>query len=400
MSFIIGMFIAILALFARMHLRNWFAPGAFFALMWSFFILLSLILAPSYPVSAVAVLYILMSVLAVYYGGLVGCGIYPNFRSIPSTHLYLPLIKHVICIFIFLGFCYDIATIYLVGYRTSVFLSIDELASMGNEISVARYSGYDIAPFWLQLLLPFLYVSPLVGGLLFISETSRLARLLSLLSLAPGLLSTVIRTTLANILFASAFWVASYLAGYVFLKKSKARLFTKGRLLTILLLTLLGIPAMIIIHLLRIGLAPTDILQELLRVRAYLFGSLSGFSQVFQMFQFVHKLPEGLYFDLDGGLVTNITTLFFFLIQDFNFLGSILILFAIGICAGWAYYQVLRGQKNYIPILVTFYALTLCSFITSIFNYNSLIISLFIFAVYISISKITSKEQCGNGLNK
>jgi oligosaccharide repeat unit polymerase len=426
LSLIIGLFLTVLALFARIQLRSWLAPGAFFALMWSAFLLLPLIIAPGYEVSTAAVLWIFASVLAVYVGNLVSVGdlltSLNRRRAVPSAHLYLPLIKCILAVCILLGLGYTLVRMWLSGYSMIAFLSLDTLAKMGHEFSVARYSGGDIPPFLAQFLLVFVYTGPLFGGLLFISKSSKSSRLLALLSLVPAIFAVVVFTTRAVILFAGTTWIASYFAGRVLLERNAVRLFTKRNLLGVFLLAPLLIALSLVMYdLFRTGttaLSPVDMLNGLLRVRAHFFGYLSAFSRGFQNIWYEDSTPgfgafsmKGIFWrlglrELPGpgqllelgpeGQLTNITTLFSQLITDFTLPGSLLVLFAVGTLAGWAYYRVMQGEKLYLPILATFYSLTICSFTTSIFNYNSIIVSLFVFAVYFLFLKFTYSGSRGN----
>lgn len=426
LSLVIGLFLALLALFSRVQLRSWFAPGAFFALMWSAFLLLPLIMAPYYEVSTGAVLWIFASVLAVYVGNLVGGGVLLTSlnrrQAVPSAHLYLPQIKCILAVCILLGLGHTLVRMWSLGYSMTALLSLDTLAKMGHEFSFARYSRGNVPTFLAQFLLIFVFTGPLFGGLLFVSKSTKYSRLLALLSLVPALFAAVVFTTRADILFAGTAWIASYFAGRVFLERNTIRLFTKGYFLVVFLLAPLLVALSVVLHdLFRIGttaLAPGDMLNALLRVRAHFFGYLSAFSWGFQNTWYEDSTPgfganimKNIFWRLglrelpgpgqllelgSGGQLTNITTLFSQLIADFTLPGSLLVLFAVGALAGWAYYRVIQGKELYLPILATFYSLTICSFITSIFNYNSIIASFFVFAVYFLVSKFTYGGSRGN----
>src|SRR5437016_1878829 len=63
-----------LALFARADQKSWFAPGAFFCLVWSLYLCLPLLLAPDIKIWPGAVLAIFFATMAVYTGSVVGLG--------------------------------------------------------------------------------------------------------------------------------------------------------------------------------------------------------------------------------------------------------------------------------------------------------------------------------------
>jgi len=86
--------------------------------------------------------------------------------------------------------------------------------------------------------------------------------------------------------------------------------------------------------------------------------------------------------DLAPGTRTNIYTLFRGLIQDFTLPGALIVLWIVGVIAGYAYNQTARGHLTWMPILIAFYAFA-CDFLTSIFNYNSILFAWVGLTVYI-----------------
>ncbi|MEJ2379338.1 MAG: hypothetical protein P8Y71_29445, partial [Pseudolabrys sp.] len=60
--------LVVVALVARAMGRGWWAPAPFFALCWTAFVWVPLMLAPEYPVSPLAVLWVVAAVVAVVAG--------------------------------------------------------------------------------------------------------------------------------------------------------------------------------------------------------------------------------------------------------------------------------------------------------------------------------------------
>jgi len=418
LSLIIGLFLAMLAVFGRVQLRSWLAPGAFFALVWSGFTLLALVGAPHYEVSAAAIGWIFASVLAVYAGSLVGAyGLVISTRqreALPATHFHFPCLHRILILCILLGIGSSFVLMKSSGYSLTGLLSLDTLAKVGHEFSVARYSLTDAPPLVAQLLLVLVYASPLFGGLLFVLRPSRFNRLLVFLSLAPALLVVLVQTTRAAMFIAGILWLASYLSTRVLLEGRAARLFTRGHLLVVAVLIPLLFAGLTLPQLMfRRGVAVLPALSDMARVvRVDFLGSLSAFSSSFQD-TWYHDTAPRLGISTIGGLnrlfpsqpkaadiyklsgatgacegTSNITTFFAGLIGDFTLPGSLLVLFALGLLAGWSYYRVVQGRKLHLPVLVAFYGIAMGSVLTSIFRFESTIAGLLVFAVYLVVSKL------------
>ena len=422
-SLLIGLLLAMFALFGRVQLRSWLAPGAFFALVWSGFILLALIGAPLYEVSAAAIGWIFASTLAVYAGSLVGAyGLVASpkrSQALPATHFHFPCLRRILILCILLGIGSSFVLLKASGYGLATLLSLDTLAKIGHEFSVARYSLTYAPPLVVQLLLVFVYVSPLFGGALFVLESSRFNRLLAFLSLAPALLVVLVQTTRAAVLVAGIFWIASYLSTRVLLEGSAVRLFARGHFRAMLLaapvlFAVLTLPRLMF----RWGLTVLPSLSAtVMNARGQILGSLSAFSQWFQHAWHYHTAPRfGIY--TVGGLTrlfgerepglfyplremtcyssTNITTFFNDLISDFTLPGSLLVLFAIALLAGWSYYRIAHGKKLYLPLLIGFYSFAMMGIMGSIFKYESTVVSLLVFFVYLLVSTLI---YSGSGRN-
>jgi len=151
--FIIGLLLLAFALFARVQQGSWLAPGAFFALYWAVFVLLTLIIAPDFDVRPEGLLWILFSVFAVYIGSVIGLG-KMLFKTVPSSerqtkiknlstyrksNLNFPWLKQLVFLCSILGFGGVIILVLSAGFDISSLFSIESISKMGREYSIARF---------------------------------------------------------------------------------------------------------------------------------------------------------------------------------------------------------------------------------------------------------------------
>lgn len=410
LSLIIAVLLAMLALLGRAQQRSWLAPGAFFALVWSGFLLLALIGAPHYEVSVAAIAWIFASALAVYAGSLVGAhGLampVGQHGALPATRFHLPWLRGILILCILLGIGSSFVLLKSGGYSLTTLLSLDMLAQIGSAMSSARYQHLYTPSLLEQFLLVFVYASALFGGVLFVLRPSRFNRLLGLLSLVPALLIVLVQTTRAAMFIAGILWLASYLSAHVLLEGRAVRLFTRGHLRAVFLLAPLLFAGLTLPRLMfRRELTVLPVLSEMASsARADFLGPLSAFSRWFADWWYRYAAPGfGIYtvgglsellglqpmaktfYELPevGGTSTTITTLFSGLIRDFTLPGSLAVFFATGVVTGWSYYRVVHGKKLYLPVLIAFYGIAMGSIFGSIFGYETVTAGLLVFAAYL-----------------
>lgn len=422
-----AMILLLLALSARALLKSWFAPGAFFSLTWCSLVLFSLFGAPGYDVRSNGIWWILISVIVVYTGDLIGqlagwifCP--RNTRTIEETDsLYFPVISYIILISIIAGFGSIFITLRSFGYGVYDLLSFKSLLTMSYKFSIARYYEEYVPPLLAQILLTGTYTGPLFGGLLFGTSFLRHHRILSALSLLPGILNCIIHTTRTSIFIVCILWASSYFSTRIFIERRSARLFTQTQIFTVVGIISILIPLFVVLQMARgmeeiaIGNFP----ERLLSLRHIFFGHLVPFSHWFQQswqndfiptfgaftFAGLHSSlgfsirKPGLYSQsvwIEEGQESNVYTAFRGLIEDFAPEGALAALFLGGILAGGAYYRMVHGKCRILdlPILSTFYTFTLYSFIVSIFNYNSTLLAFGIFACYFIIVKLGIFNAC------
>lgn len=414
-SVIISFLLISLSLWGRIQQGNWFAPGAFFTLFWTGGVLTPLFFAPDYEVLPWAVLWIFISCLSFYAGTLVGGGGWLSQlpRRGKIRDLYFSKICSVALICIASGIIAIVIILWSAGYSLTVFLSLEEVVRMGHNFSVARYlEGYNSPSIVRYLLMPFVYLSAILGGLLFSPNSSKTYRLIGLLSLVPIILIGIINAARLGIFLSIIFWVTSYISSRIFLYRGEISLFARRNLLVGFFLLLILFSVAVLLKISRGGTISVDTIPVALsNVRVGSLGYLSAFSQWFgrTWFSYGNKIGWGAFnfagiFDQLGlhkreiglftesvkvnGVNTNIYTLFRELIEDFTLGGSLLVLFAGGILAMFVYRRVIEGKALYLPALIAFYSVTLCSFATNIFNYNSIVVGFLLLQGYLLVSSL------------
>jgi len=428
-SLIIGLFLAMVALFARVQQGSWFTPGAFFALIWSMFVLLPLLGAPDIIVCPGALLWILLSVYMVYMGTILGSG-RMLFRLVHEREarvdtnpysLNLPWLSHITLICSILGFNTTIVLVLSTGRGLSALMSIDALMEMGRQFSLARYGipGYR-EPELAIFLTIFIYTGALFGGTLFATSFSSCHRLIALLPLVPAITVASILTTRATLLFTCMHWVAAYSSTRVAIAKGAVPLFTPRRVILALVIALFVLVMFMMLQISREGRSniSTDVLLSIgYNIRISTFGYLGAFSQWFREhwgdnltlsfggFLFL-KPCKWLGIDVNvhphtpveiGFITTNIFGIFRGLIEDFGLVGSLLFLLTGGIVVARVFRKVIQGRIMFLPVLAGFYSFTLCSFVGNMFRFGTIIVAWVIFILYFATINIRSKVLYSRG---
>lgn len=383
----------------RLMSGTWLNPAAFFAVLWCFAGILPMILAPDEPVGPNAMLWVIVASMALSGGALAGNW---GFRSRhlseapPATDRELKIFGAVLLVSIALGLGSSVAYATGSGVALSQLLDIRKLVVVSNQLYVSRYAELGTAPNppFSQALLPFVYLAPAVGGVLFVLRRETKWKILALFSFAPSIAVTVLQTTKAAVLFSLTLWLSTYFATR--LRFGKLAVFTRGHLLVAT-----GVGGVIIVFFFVIGLArmaSTDVaLLNLVFVKLVTsaFGHMTVFSQwlaeywrqpvqptlgavtfagPLEMLGYSQRIP-GVFdslVDLVAGETSNIYTGFRPLIQDFTILGALAILATLGFAGGLGFRLVAAGSWSAVPVLVAAYMTIFWTPITWFWIYNSL----------------------------
>ena len=391
--------ILISALLTRKVTGSWLSPGSFFAISWSFFLIVPILFAPEYEVDQMGVWFITILTMACAAGSVIA------YKPSPPKHrvsllslntyyrnLHRPLVVFTIISIGGLIFLFRHAlNTYNFGYYSMGWVSIPNL------IAVDRYSGYINYPFIIKYSLYCIYPANLLGGLLLsVRQISFKMKALTVVPLLLALILGIIEGARTSILLGLVLFFSAWMSGAMIndphFNKKKPYLkiaLSSGALL-------LGFTAFfVLIQWLRQGM--DSIIVDLLidRIRAYFFGYLAAFTQWIGTidspnlsgglttfagpFNLLGVMERSLGFydpaNISLGISTNIFTALRGLVIDFSIPGSIVIAFIVGFFLQLSYQRGLSGTIiNTLPISM-FYAFTLYSPLISIFHYNSIFFS-------------------------
>jgi oligosaccharide repeat unit polymerase len=397
-----------LTAYLRLVTGTFFAPGTFFTLWWTAATVLPLVLAPADPVSVGAVAWIVLACLVVTAGGIVGYGevrIRAPKRTPPAGSGEPRLLRVTLGIFLVLGIASSVTFVALTGLSPSELASLESLVLVSSQLYGAGSSELFQPPAVSQALLPFAYLAPAVGGVLFALSRRPADRVAAVIAVAPGVLITVLQTTKAATLFSMILWISGYMAARV--RQGRLDLFSRGHLFAGLGLGGTVLLFVVGISLARLGATDLTLLDvALMKIGGAAFGHMTVFSHWLSSYWIHPDAPtygqytfaglfdrlglgnrvRGLFEEsimLANGDESNIFTAFRPLIQDFTFPGALVVLGMAGAVAGRALRLVSLGRWWAAPLLVATYSTTLWSPITVLWIYNSLIVALLLFGVTI-----------------
>jgi oligosaccharide repeat unit polymerase len=417
------------AVVMRLVTGTWLNPGAFFALFWCFAGVLPLILAPQEAVSVLAIAWLLAASIAVGIGSLIGNRGFKTRRiaiPVPTTDRELAAFGGVCLVSVILGMGSNIAFIAgTPGISFSDVFDIGKLVVVSNQAYFARYlaTGAAPAPPFSQALLPFVYLAPAVGGVLFQLRHEIKWKLLGAVSFLPAVAVTILQTTKAAFLFALILWLSSYFA--MRLRQGKLGVFTRAHIMTAL-----GAGAVVIVFFFGVGLArlaSTDVtLANVVygKLVTSAFSHMTVFSQwlseyvsspfspslgkitfagPLEMLGFAQRIP-GLFeniVDLVQGDTSNIYTGFRPLIQDFTIPGALTILTLLGVVGGIGFRLVAAGQWSAFPLLMIAYVTIFWTPITWFWIYNSLtatVVALWLIVMFVRIWRGSRERVLAQGM--
>jgi hypothetical protein len=397
-------FLTGLLLFARRAQGSWFAPGAFFALVWAIQVLLSFVF-PEFTVWSGSIWWIVLTTLVLFLGSEAG-GVFAG--TMRGRGQGGPASNSVV-------------------FRRSVgTMVVCFLGGMGYTI-LAQLGFFSVAfgdwpPLMYQLLLPFNFAGPMLGGMIFASGSLQGRRAwLTILPLLPPAGLAILFGGRTAIVAPILFWLAGYFSIQILLTRGKVSLFTATHIL--------GVAAIVFMFLLigeglyifrTLNLSGEDIgvklagyqhdvlrwesfVKEWPRFRSAVFGNVYSFSFYFAQAwenppsphwgSIIFAAPLHLLglggerypfevFEIEPGVFSNIYTMLRLPMDDFGLWGSLVWWLAIGVVQGWAYARVRHGSVLPCTVLAWFYVDTVI--IGGLFfRYNSIILAYVIVALYL-----------------
>ncbi len=395
LSSVLVMFAALM----RLLTGTWLQPGSFFALFWSFAGILPLIFAPNEHVEPNVFVWLLAASAAVSLGTAIGNGGFKTRKATvpsPATDRELAVFSLLLVAAIVLGLGSSLAFLRSNSVAVSELFSLEKLVVASNQAYFAQYleTGAPTPSPITQALLPFVYLAPALGGIVFELRREWKWKIIALASYLPAFAVTILQTTKAAVLFAIILWLSGYFATR--LRSGKLKVFTTGHLLVALVVG--GGLGVFFLAVSLARLASTDVSLinvVMLKLVSAAFGHMTVFSQwlteylagpydptlgtvtfagPLEMLGFGHRIP-GLFdsiIDLVAGETSNIYTAFRPLIQDFTIPGALLVLTLLGMIGGIGFRMVALGRWSGMPLLLATYVTIFWTPITWFWIYNSL----------------------------
>jgi oligosaccharide repeat unit polymerase len=358
-----------------------------------------MVLAPNEPVGPNAIYWLLAASIAVSVGSIAGnYGLGTrrlNAESI-STRREALITGWLLVLAITLGMGSNVAFAQASSIGLSDLLDLEKLVVVSNQAYFQRYAetGAPPPPAFAQALLPFVYLAPAIGGIVFVLRHEKIWKLVSLASFLPAIAVTVLQTTKAAVLFAIVLWLSGYFA--MRLRFGRLAVFTRGHLLVAAVVGGFLVSFFFAVGLARLASTDVGLINiVLLKLVTSAFGHMTVFSQwlseytagpfnpslgkvtfagPLEMLGFGQRIP-GLFdslVELVAGETSNVYTAFRPLIQDFSIPGALAILTLLGFVGGIGFRMVAAGRWSGAPLLLAAYVTTFWTPITWFWIYNSL----------------------------
>ena len=384
---------------------TWSSPATFFAGLW---VLLSIVpiavgplnVAPAGMAFVVAASIALAGGAAVRRRRLQGA-----FAMEPAAKVQLPLFEWLVIACVIAGLATVETDLASRHYGPQVFLSPTALVKAAHDFSVARYSSSWQEPAAAHLLVSFIYLGALLGGVGLAVGRTKVGRWIGIASFVPAGLLAALLTTKATLIVPAILFGSSFLAARLSYGQVAPRPKLKHVIFAIASIAL-GVVFLGLVQMGRYGYtSPDKAMSVFSRLSVDVLGYFGVFSSWLQrggwrffpptggfytfagVFDFlrIHPRPEGLYADsvMLQGEPFNIYTAFRGLIQDFTLPGALVFLFVIGFLAQYAFERVRAGNFPFVAGLAAFYAFAMWTPVVDIFIYNTILLSYGLLAAYL-----------------
>lgn len=394
-----------IALILAFKLHDKYDPARYFIILWGGQVIIIYSLFHNiFLFSGYGLAYISLACLIFSFGTLTGRFLGNHISS--RDYSYSLMDKRAL---FFLKFCLILALgnvvqgIYANGFNILQILSFNILLELNNAAAVSRYSTNVPTNLISQITLVFVYLSPLYGGYL-LPVLSVRKKYWCYISILPALLISLTQAVKLGfitsvVLFGIGVLVSSYANNNTFIR------FRPIIILKILLSSGMFIAFLFLSMIFRTGKFDLDMIQEISeKFMTYAFGHLSAFDLWFAQniekikptggvktfygisnFLGIAERKQGIFTELTQfgrnnyrQMGTNVYTLFRFILEDFGFLGSFLLLFLTGSISGHSWLMI-KKQTNILffqTVLIAILFFVLMSFVSSVWAYTSYIVTL------------------------
>ena len=215
-SFLIPLiFLLSLTIILRIHTKNWLHPATFYSSIWLILIILPLAFLPNEITSPLGIYWILCTSIVFSAGCLLTNSSKKEEKRKESTKLkektipnkVLKQIRILILTFISLGIISSLIALFYQGFSISSLLSLSSYREITKTLSLLRYYTSYVPPLISQILLFTVYLSPLLGGMLFSIRKTKRDLILSLLSITSAIIVFILNSTRYPIIVSIALWL-------------------------------------------------------------------------------------------------------------------------------------------------------------------------------------------------
>ena len=302
------------------------------------------------------------------------------------------------------------------GISLSGIFDINQLSEMGNEMSVERYSGGDANVSFIDRFAQLNgYISPLMGGYIFLIYKKKYISFAPLLLAALSGLSHGVKMGIITAVF-------MWLIGYALCAKSinKTISIKIKTVIGVILGSVLFFGILLLSMMTRIGTVDFDTFQIVtVKFVSYSLGHLPAFdwwfsttSLNFTDYTFGGKLLYGITNTLgilkrDGGIYqempiiskggdsTNVFTVFRFFVEDFGIVGSFIFMFLSGVFVKGIYNLFVIKERIAMSTTIMFvvYFFISWSFVTSVLAYGTYLVLPIYFYIILRYAKLKTVGQ-------
>lgn len=410
---------SLLTIILAFKLHDKYDPARYFMLLWGGqIIFIHLFFHNLFSFTGYGLVFITLTSLLFCFGTLTGQLVGSSVKE--TTHSFVFKEKRGVLFLqlgILLAFINVLHGIYSNGFSVFQLFSFRTLLELNSVAAENRYAGVDAGSLLSQVTLIFVYLAPLFAGYL-LPLVERPKKIWCYLSIFPALFISLTQSVKLGFitsiaLFAIGVLVSSYANNDSFFKM-RFKTILKVFIYVVLFLVILFISMMF-----RTGKFDWETISEIgVKFVTYAFGHLPAFDSWFStnvgdieptgglktFYGITNYLgiaerkqgvfPEFTFFakndfrHLPPELGTNVYTLFRFILEDFGFLGSFLIMFLTGMLSGYSWLMI-KKQKNsqlFQTILVAILFFLVMSFATSVWVYTSYIASVVLLYILLRLS--------------
>lgn len=397
--------------------REIFEPAKLFTIIWIVQIILTAFLFNNaYVFSGLNFIYMFTCIVVILIGSSIGKS-FKGLKKVESNNTEFNICRanRLFYTITILAFIYPFVKISQYGFGINFFLNLNSLLEMNNVIANERYTGAEINTLFDQILLVFLYLAPLYGGYVLAYATKR--KWIYYLVLIPPLLVAITQSMKAGFI-SSVFMFLASRAVSIKIYSSQFPVITFKTIVKAVFAGLLFFGVLFFSMLLRTNEINAETIEMIgYRFMNYSLGHMVAFdvwlnnlydpNTPFELKTFygisnllgIGERIQGVFGDFidysnanfPESMVTNVFSLFRFLIEDFGIFGSFIFLFLFGVLSGYSFAILDRCRFSNISIVIltSSYAYILFSLFSSLWAYTSYIATfiLFYFILKISYSK-------------